>query len=303
MDTYMRISAYGDKAPEAVAAAEQEITRLDKLLSANAPNSELAQLQQKRSATVSKDMALLLERSFQLHQQTKGAFDITLLPLSRLWGFPHGPYIIPSEQEQQVAHSQTGMDKISWNKETRHCVLNDASLAVDLGGIAKGYAAEQAAAVLRQKGCRNALFNLGGNIKAMGTKPDGSLWKISIQHPDDKEAYLGILTITDTSVVTSGDYERFFIKDGNRYHHILNPATGLPANNGLRSVTIVCPDSTMADGLSTALFVLGPRQAISYWQQHKQEFELILYTTAGKLYVTEGLRQTFNSKIPVEILR
>ena len=299
MDTYCKIIAYGANAEKAVDAAQKEIRRLDGLLSAHAGDSEISRLGKNRSAVVSVDTATLLTRSLALHKETGGAFNITLAPVSQCWGFPHGPYHVPDETEIQNALAKTGMRFIQWNEETRYCALDGADVSLDFGGIAKGYAAEKMAEKLAQDNTGGALINLGGNIKAVGAKPDGSAWRVGVQNPDEKESYLGILSVKDSSVVTSGDYERYFINDNIRYHHILNPKTGRPAQNGIRSVTIVCRDCTLADGLSTALFVMGPEAAIKFWQTQRESFQFILFTQNRTLYVSEGLLPIFETRLSV----
>ena len=303
MDTYMQVKAYGPSSKNLPELAQQEIQRLDNLLSAHNKGSELSRLQSGQPVKVSPDTAFLLDQAFKINQETQGAFDITLGPVSRLWGFPHGPYKIPSDQELKATLANTGMSKLRWKTAEQTCTLSSASVSIDLGGIAKGYAADKAAAKLQQAGCTSALLNLGGNVKVLGSKPDGSPWSIAIQHPDSKEKHLGVLRVTDTSIVTSGDYERYFEAQGIRYHHILDPQTGLPANKGLRSVTIVCQDSTLADGLSTALFVLGPKRAIDYWQRHQDSFQMLLFDRNGKLTITPQLAKQFQSDYPFTIIQ
>ena len=139
-------------------------------------------------------------------------------------------------------------------------------------------------------------MNLGGNVQALGSKTDGSKWKVGIQDPEGKEDYLGTLSIKDQAVITSGGYERYFEEDGKTYHHIIDPRTGYPADSGLLSVTIVSSDGTLADGLSTSLFIMGKEEAIEYWRDHSEEFDGILETEDGTLYVTEGIAEEFEAK-------
>ncbi|MBQ9572852.1 MAG: FAD:protein FMN transferase [Acidaminococcaceae bacterium] len=299
MDTYCKITAYGANAEKAADAAQKEIRRLEALVSSHAEDSEVSRLAKNRSAVVSVDTAALLSQSLALHEETGGAFDITLAPVSQCWGFPHGPYHAPDEAEIKNALAKTGMSFIRWEAGTRNCTLDGREISLDFGGIAKGYAAEKMTEKLAQDNISSAIINLGGNVKAVGAKPDGSSWRVGLQHPDEKESYLGILSVTDTSVVTSGDYERYFIKDNVRYHHILDPKTGMPAQNGTRSVTIVCRDCTLADGLSTALFVMGPGAAIKFWQSHRDRFQFIMFAQDKTLYVSEGLLPVFATKLTV----
>ena len=146
-------------------------------------------------------------------------------------------------------------------------------------------------------------MNLGGNVQALGTKTDGTKWKIAVQSPDDTEDYLGILSVQDKAVITSGGYERYFEQDGVTYHHIIDPKTGYPAESGLVSVTIVSEDGTLADGLSTSLFIMGKEKAADFWREHKDDFDVILMSDDGTLYVTEGLENDFSTERTVEIIR
>ena len=148
---------------------------------------------------------------------------------------------------------------------------------------------------LREAGISSALVNLGGNVQALGGKPGGKPFRVAIENPEEDGAYLGILAVTDLAVITSGDYERFFEKDGRIYHHILDPATGRPAESGLHSVTVVCSDGVMADALSTAIFVMGEEKAASFWRENSPAFQMVLLAEDGTLFVTEGLKDIFET--------
>ena len=163
--------------------------------------------------------------------------------------------------------------------------------ALDLGGIGKGYAAGRCKEILKAHGVTSALLSLGGNVSALGSKPDGTAWTVAIEDPDGGD-YLGTVQIADQCVVTSGGYQRYFEQDGVRYWHILDPETGKPARSGMKSVTIVSADDTLADALSTALFVMGPERAAEFWRVHRAEFGAVWLTEDGRLFVTEGLTLT-----------
>ena len=139
-------------------------------------------------------------------------------------------------------------------------------------------------------------------MQLVGAKPDGSSWKVAIKSPDEQEEYLGVLYAQNKAIITSGGYERYFEENGRKYHHIIDPKTGMPAYNGLQSVTIVSEDGTLADGLSTALYVMGTESAVKFWQNHNYEFDAILYTDDGNLYVTEGIADTFTSSHSITVL-
>ena len=191
---------------------------------------------------------------------------------------------------------------IDYDKEISTVRFKKDGVQIDLGGIAKGYTSSRIMDIYKEKGVTSGLVNLGGNAQVFGTKPDGSLWRVAVQSPDSEDEYLGVLETKDKAIITSGGYERYFEKDGVTYHHIIDPSTGYPADNGLISVTIVSADGTLADGLSTSLFVMGKDKATDYWKAHSDEFDMILLTDDEKLYVSEGIKDSFTSDREFEIV-
>ncbi|MPM78812.1 FAD:protein FMN transferase [bioreactor metagenome] len=167
-------------------------------------------------------------------------------------------------------------------------LLPVAGMAVDLGGIAKGFAGDRSLAVLADYGVTSALVSLGGNITALGQKPDGSPWRVAVKDPKDPESYLCVLSLRDRTVATSGAYERYFEQDGVVYHHIIDPSTGYPARSGLLSVTVVSPSGAVADAMSTALFVLGEEKGLALWRA-SEDFEAVLVREDGTVLITQGL--------------
>ncbi|MDE6108591.1 MAG: FAD:protein FMN transferase [Oscillospiraceae bacterium] len=166
-------------------------------------------------------------------------------------------------------------------------------MELDLGAIAKGYAGERAAVLLRENGVTSALLNMGGNVQTVGVKPDGSLWRIGIQDPNsDTGDYLGVVELNDQAAVTSGGYQRYFEEDGVRYWHIMDPATGAPARSGIVSATIVAHEGGLCDGLSTSLFIMGVEKSLDYWRTYGG-FDVILVDEDNTVWITAGLKERF----------
>lgn len=298
MDTYMTLTAYGENAQEAVEAGIAEIQRLDDLLSTGKDTSEVAQINANGGGVLSEDTDYLVKRALDIYQSTNGAFDISIYPVMQLWGFTTGNFAVPSESDLAAKLALVDAGKIILSEENGQTSISlPEGMEIDLGGIAKGYTSGRVMDVMKSYGIKSAVINLGGNAHVLGNKTDGSQWKVGIQDPEDENGYLGGVSVTDKAIITSGGYERYFVdKDtGVKYHHIIDPKTGYSANNGLISVTIVSADSTLADGLSTSLFVLGTKDAITYCEEHCAEdgFDAIMEDEDGKLYITDGIYDDF----------
>lgn len=196
---------------------------------------------------------------------------------------------MPSDSEITELLKNVGYERVHMEDGS---VWLENGIMLDLGAVGKGYAGDLAAQILRDNGITSALLDLGGNIQTIGKKPDGSFWKLGLQDPFS-EGTLGILEISNKAVVTSGAYERYFIgEDGKRYGHIIDPVTGYPAENGLASVTVIADEGRLCDALSTSLFVMGADRAMEYWQLH-QNFDMILITEDGEIYLTDGIADMF----------
>ena len=265
MDTYMHFEIWGHDAQAAAEQLEGELRELEETWSATDPDSFLSRLNRGQAAADPAQQAIL-DRCLELYDRTGGAFDPRLHSVIDLWGFISKDYQVP----EQAALREAQREK-HWN----------------LGAVVKGYAGQQAAQLLGEMEIERAILNLGGNVQTFGEKADGSPWKIAIQNPAGGD-YVGVVSVTGTaSVVTSGDYQRYFEENGVRYHHIIDPATGCPAESGLASVTVICRDGVAADALSTALFVMGLEKGIEHWRQ-SDDFEAVFILSDGKIYATEG---------------
>ncbi|MCD8367891.1 MAG: FAD:protein FMN transferase [Clostridiales bacterium] len=291
MDTYMTLTAYGSHREEALEEACAEIRRLEALLSTGSQDSEVYALNQSGSAVLSDDTAALVEYALRLYDSTGGAFDITVYPLMELWGFTTQDYQVPTAEALAETLALVGSDRLTYDSDTQTLTLAQGQ-AVDFGGIAKGYTSQRVMELFLEAGVSSAMVSLGGNIHCLGTKPDGSLWRIGIQDPFGEDGDIAaVVSVADQAVITSGGYQRFFQDEdtGETYHHIIDPATGCPAKSGLASVSIVTGDGTLGDGLSTALYIMGLEEATAYWQAHSGEFQAIFIDDDGAIYVTEGI--------------
>lgn len=279
MDTYMQITAYGRNGDKAIQKAVEEIKRLEGGLAASVINTD-------SGVALNDDGEYLLKRSMELKDMTDGTFDITIYPIVKAWGFPDKNYRVPSEEELQ------------------HLLANkDTALQYDFGGIAKGYTSDSVAKLMRESGVKSAILNLGGNVMTIGKKTDGSNWKVAIKNPDASMENLGVLSVCDKAVITSGGYERCFEAGGKTYHHIIDPQTGYPAESGLVSVTIISKDATLADALSTALFVMGKEKAVTFWRKFADDFDFVLYDNKGALYVSEGIVDSYSVTREYEVVK
>jgi thiamine biosynthesis lipoprotein len=241
--------------PRSAGIAFAEIKRIEGLLSKYKPESEISRLNKTGYLKASIEAFYIIKKSKELYQASDGAFDITVAPLADLWGFSNKKYILPKKEDIQDALKLVGSDKIILNESNNVIKFKFPGMKVDLGAIAKGYAVDCAVEKLRQAGIKSCLINAGGQVYCLGdkfTKP----WKIAVQNPRGK-GIIDYLELINKAISTSGDYRQYFIVDGKKYAHILNPKTGHPADSGLAGVTVVADDGLTADALSTAIFVLG----------------------------------------------
>ena len=314
MDTYMEFTAYGKNSEKAVDAAIEEVQKLDAMLSAENSKSEVYALNEQGNLQATDDLAELILRGKEIYQETDGLFDDTIYPVMKLWGFPTGNYHVPTAAEVQKKLALVDENKVEIqtrdsdekgrdSKEKANFVTLGADQQIDFGGIAKGYTGQKLAELFQEYGVSSALVSLGGNIQAIGTKPDGSSWKVGIRDPKGgQQDYIGVLSVENQAVVTSGGYERYFEEDGETYIHIINPRTGYPADGDLLSVTIVSRDGTLADGMSTALYIMGYEKACQFWRQHREEFNVILVTDDGKIHISENLKENFQTECDLEMI-
>ncbi len=297
MDTVMSLEVYGDEAEEQAAQAAETIYRLEDLWDVTDENSEIWALNHSGGAWVelSPETTELLSQALELCALTDGALDLTAYPAVHAWGFTTGDYHVPAQDELTDLLPLIDYTKLELSPDLRQARL-PAGMELDLGAVAKGYTGAALAQQLREAGVSSALLSLGGNIQTVGSKPDGSPWRVAIQDPaQEGQSALGVVEVADQAVVTSGGYQRYFEADGQTYWHILDPDTAAPARNGLSSVTVIGADGTVCDALSTALFVMGLDQAAAFWREHPElEVELVLVEEDGGVSITQGLVSSFS---------
>ena len=254
------------------------IQNYEKQFSLTYPESETNRINNSgNSILISEDMQDMLIISKQISNETEGAFDITVGKIINLYDFVDE--VMPTQAEIDSALVYVGYKKISCIDS--ELFKDDPTIFIDLGGIAKGFIVDKAITYLKQKGITQAVINAGGDLFVM-QNPEKDVWKVGIQHPRNPSALFGSVEVRDIAVVTSGDYEQFFMKDGKRIHHIIDPQTGFPSYNSI-SVTVIAPNTTIADALCTALFVMGPEKAIKL-VNHKNDIEaLIVFENNGEL--------------------
>lgn len=292
MNTYITLELYGENAKETAKILSNKINYFENLWSTTLNTSEIYKINSSNGtpAKVSDETADIINYSINMADKTFGSLNLAIYPLVKEWGFTTGNYRIPAKNDIDSLLKHTDYKKI---KLENNEVLIAKNMKIDLGSIGKGYTSDVVAEIAKNNGISSGLVNLGGNVQAIGTKPNGEKWKLGLQNPFG-EGNIGILEIADCAVITSGNYEKYFIgEDGKQYCHIINPLTGYPVDNELTSVTVIGNEGKMCDALSTALFVMGKDKTIEFWKLNKN-FELILITKDKNVYITSGLKNSFN---------
>lgn len=276
---------------------DAEIARIESLFSANISDSDVCRAGDACGewVEVSPETYMLVKRALEIAEETNGAFDPAIGRLTGLWKIGTEEARVPGAEEIRAALPRCGYRNISLKEEdgARFMKLSNGA-RIDLGAIAKGRAADILAKKLCEDGVKSALIDLGGNLALVGAKPDGKAWRLGIQDPRKARGeYFGVVEMSDGSVVTSGPYERFFEKEGVRYHHIFDPETGYPAKSEFSSVTVADRDSTKADALCTAFFVMGRARAKKYLEKHKEIAAIFLLDGENKILITDAARGLF----------
>jgi len=275
--------------------AIQRVYEIDDRMSAFKDDSDVSMISRNaglKFQKVHKETFDLIQKAVGFGDLSNGTFDITMRPMIELWGINNKDNYIPSDFEIQETLKLVDYRDILLDDRNISVALKNMGQSIDLGGIAKGYAADEVKRILLENGIKSAIINLGGNVVTIGEKNPGHEWRVGIQNPlSPTGEYLGVISATNKTIVTSGSNERFFIKDGVRYHHILDPRTGSPAQSELLSATAICSCSTDADAITTALFILGPQNSIELLR--KLEVETVFVTKDLSIIVSNGLAGNF----------
>ena len=288
MDTVMTVTAYGDGAKDACQAAEKLIFHLASLADAYDEKSDIGKINSNsgKYVTVSNSTVEQIEKAKEICEKSLGDYDITVHSVYDAWGFTKENAKVPEDEIIHQLLEKVGGERVHIGEN--NTVMVDSGTQISLASIAKGYASQKAAQLLSEKGISSAVIDLGGNIYVLGKKADGEKWRIGVQDPFENGGVAVTLSVCDTAVVTSGSYQRNFTENGVMYHHIIDPKSGYPVDNELISVTVVCEDGAYADGLSTALFVMGLDCGTEFYKENGG-FEAVFITKDEKMYVTKGI--------------
>lgn len=292
MDTFMSLKVYGENGDSAASQIRERIMRLDSLFSTTNADSDIYRINKRTSDSVKVDdlTADAVSKSLEICKSVDGALDISVYPIVREWGFIDKDYKIPDKYRIDELLKCVDYTKVSVS-DSQIALLSDMEL--DLGAVAKGYAADKAIEICKNNSTSSALLNLGGTIAAVGKKTDGLSWKIGVANPKNSADYFGYLSCSDCVAATSGGYERYFVgDDGKTYIHIINPKTGYPIDNEISSVTIVSKSGIKSDALSTALFVMGIDKAEEYWR-NSGDFDFIILDKDNEVHITKDIADDF----------
>lgn len=294
MDTLVQMRAHGENAEIAVEESMERIREIENLMSKTIESSDIYKLNNNPATEIEIDNESMnvLKKAVEYAEMTTGDFDPTIGALVELWGVGTEDAAVPAESELKDALSKTGYQYLKLYENSAE--ITKSGVKIDLGGIAKGYAAEEVKKVVQKYNIEHAFVNLGGNVLVIGDKVDGSPWKIGIQDPrEGRGNVMAIVDAVDKTIVTSGNYERYFEEDGKLYHHIIDPKTGYPAENHLLSVSIISKNSFDADALSTAVYVMGLEKGMEFIE-NMENVNVMFITKSLDVYLSSGLKDIVN---------
>ena len=296
MGTVVTITIYDKDKEYVLEEAFNMIKRVEEAISVNIENTEVNKLNNnagKQEIKLSDISYEIIESALNYSRESNGQYDLTIGPLVELWSIGNEKAKVPTRDEIVKTKELVDYKKVRISEDTKSIFLEEENMKIDLGSIAKGYAADKVADIMRAEEVQRAIIDIGGNIYALGQKDEGERWTIGIQNPfDTRGEVVGSIGINNQSVVTSGIYERFIEEDGKKYHHILNPKTGYPYENDIAGVTIIADKSIDADALSTIVFTKGIEKGIKYIEE-KENIEAIFISKDKDICLTSGLRKNF----------
>ena len=278
------------KANQYIDLAVEEIRRIESLISSWKENSETARINRNagdKPVKVSSELFKLIKRAKVISRTTNGAFDISWAAVKDIWKFDGSMKEMPDEKIIKTSAKKINYKNIILNKKKQTVFLKKKGMRIDFGAIGKGYAADRARALFREKGVKGGIINASGDLTTWGEKPSGKSWTVGIKNPLNKNKVFSWVTLEDQAVVTSGDYENFVTFDGKRYSHIIDPRTGYPAH-GLVSVSIFAPKAELADALATSVFVMGKEAGLSLVSQ-LNEVECIIIDQGGNIHKSQHI--------------
>lgn len=295
LDTPCKVTIYDNVSEDILDKAFEKLKEVDSKMNASSDTSEISQVNSnagKAYVKVSDDTFYVIEQGKKYGELTGGIFDVTIGPLVKLWGINTDHARVPAKLEIDAKLPLVDYENVLLKDDTKEVMLKNPGMELDLGGIAKGYAADAVAEVLRANGVEHAIIDLGGNILTLGSKVNGDNWKIGIQNPNtERGQYLATVEVVNKTIVTSGIYERYYTApDGKTYHHILDTSTGYPVDNNLASVTVITDKSIDGDALAKS-FCMGIDKGREFVQS--QGAEAIFVTKDSKIYLTDGLKSNF----------
>ncbi|GAA0721987.1 FAD:protein FMN transferase [Clostridium malenominatum] len=296
LGTIVQLKVYGKNADSAATKAMDVISNIDDLMSTTKPASDVSKINNnagKDFVEVNDHTYKVIKKALYYSELSEGALDITVGPLVNLWAIGTEKAKVPTPKEIKENLNLINYKDIEFDDSKKLVKLKRKSQKIDLGAIAKGYAADEVKETLIKEGIKTAFINLGGNVVTLGDKSDGTPWNIGVQDPlNTRGDYFGVLKVSNKSIVSSGNYERFFVKDGIKYHHILDTKTGYPSENELMGTTIISENSIDGDALSTSIFVLGLDKGMKLIEGLKG-VDAIFITKDKKVYTSSGIKDSF----------
>lgn len=294
--TIARFKIYGTKAEKAFNEVLDRLNEIDDKISVFKDYSEISRINKSSGISaqkVSPDTYFLIKKALEYSKISEGTFDPTIRPLVALWGIGTKNADIPSKENIEKNLKLVDYKSVLFYENDTAVKLKNINQEIDLGGIAKGYAADEVRDIFIKNHIKSAIIDLGGNIFVLGKKTDGSPFSVGIQDPfKERDTFVGIVSLENKSVVTSGNYERYFIKDGTRYHHIIDPKTGYPSVSNIISATIISDKSLDGDGLSTGIYILGIDKAMRLIEK-MNGIDAILISEDKKIYLSSGIKKNF----------